>query len=174
MDVKKRVRVVDFSDVRDRGPFSSKQMEEGDYRVKVVDLIEDEHDGYPRYTYALALDEDPKAVYPYRCKLIDNQLWKLRNLFIAVGKPVPKKALKVDFGGPVGMECGATLEDDEYEGKIRSQVTAVFPVDQLVEDEPPPKKRTAKKTTSKRAPEPEIDDEDEEEEDDEDLDLDSL
>jgi hypothetical protein len=176
VDVKRKVRVVDFSNVRDRGPFNSKHVEEGDYRVRITDVVEDEHDGDPRYTYVLTLVEDQKAAYPYRCKLIENQLWKLRNLFLAVGKQVPKKTLKVDFSQLIGMECGASLSDDEYEGKLRSQIDAVFPAEELADDPPPAKKRAAKKTSKKAEPEPEEEDEDvdEEEDEDEDLDLDSL
>ena len=175
VSVKQKTRVVDFSDVRDRGPFSSKHHEEGDYRFKIIDVLEDEHDGDPRYTYALQMVDDPKAVYPYRCKLITNQLWKLRNIFIAAGKKAPKSRVKVDFTGIVGMEIGGTCEDDEYEGKLRSTVDSVFPVEELAEEEEAPRKKApAKKTASSKKPEPDEDEDEDEDEDDEDLDLETL
>src|SRR5690606_37303696 len=71
--------------------------------------------------------------YPYYCKLQENQLWKLRNLLIAAGLSVPKKKLKLDPNRVVGKTIGVTMEDDEYDGKLKSVIAAVFPAAELVE-----------------------------------------
>jgi hypothetical protein len=76
----------------------------------------------------------------------------------------------------IGREVGMSLDDDEYEGKMRSTIVGVFPADDLPEDEPVAKaQKAAKKVTStKAAPAADDDVEDEEEEDLDELDIDDL
>src|SRR5699024_9119794 len=95
------------------------------------------------------------------------------------------KKLKVDPNKVVGKTIAVTLEDDEYEGKEKSTIAAIFSANELqpvkveaededdeeeeeeTQEEEPKKKAPAKKSRKKKEPEPE------EEEDDE-IDLDDL
>jgi hypothetical protein len=117
--------------------------------------------------------------------LAENQLWKVRNLLTASGINVPKKRLKLDPEKLVGKLIAVTMEDDEYEGKLKSVIAAVFPpaemnagaedVDEDEEDEededeeeepePAPVKKARKKTPPPVEDEDEDEDEDEEDED---------
>jgi hypothetical protein len=74
------------------------------------------------------------GTYPYYCKHQENQLWKIRNLLLAAGKSVPKKRVKVNPNDLVGRSIGVTLEDDEYEGKAKSVISAVMPLSELDSD----------------------------------------
>lgn len=136
-DQKATRKTLDFTNVKDRGPYNPKHKPEGDYRAKITGVVEgDSSKGNPMWTYAVQLTSDSSAVYPERCVLTDTSLWKLRNIFQAAGITVPKKKVQVDPNKIVGREIGITLEDDEYEGKMKSVIAAVFKASELTEDEP--------------------------------------
>ena len=128
-------KAVDFSGVRDRGNFNPKQVAEGDYAA-IITKVEDgesKSDQTFQYIFTIKLKKFSQNSYPYYCKLQENQLWKLRNLLIAAGLNVPKKRMKLDPNKVVGKEIGVTMADDEYEGKMKSVVDAVFPVAELAD-----------------------------------------
>ena len=153
-------KVVDFTNVNDAaGSFNKKRVPSGDYLAKIV-KAEDamaKGDNVFQYLFTIKLEKYSQYAYPYYCKLTENQLWKLRNLLIAAGINVPKKRVKLDPSKVVGKFIGVTMEDDEYDGKLQSSVSAVFPASELGEAD----------TSTPSDDEPE-DDEDESEEEVED------
>lgn len=169
-------RTIDFTDVKDSSGINPKHMPEGDYLLKIIKIDETFKDEVPMWNFHMQLEDSRSAVYPYYCKLQENQLWKLRNLLIAAGFPVPKKRMAVDPEKLIGKLIGATLEDDEYEGKLKSVVAAVFPASELTdtdtddvddddepdtddeEEEAPPAKSKAAKGKKKK---PVVEDDDE-------------
>lgn len=124
---------VDFSSVKDRGNFNPKHVAEGDYAATItkVEDAESKKDGVAQYVFTFKLDKFSQASYPYYCKIQENQLWKLRNIAIAAGLNVPKKRMAFDPNKLVGKKVGVTLIDDEYEGKMKSSIDAVFPLAEL-------------------------------------------
>lgn len=129
--------ILDFSNVRDQGSFRPKHMPEGDYRMKIESVLDDKSkEGNAMWVYTISLVSNPRATYGYYCLLgNEKQLWKIRNLFVAAGLAVPKKRVKVNPDKLIGMEIGASLVDDEYEGKMKSVIDGVFPVTELTEDD---------------------------------------
>jgi cell division septation protein DedD len=202
--------ILDFSQAKERGAYNPKHIEEGDYVGKIVHIVDsptkEKDDGTgnkPQWIVGIVLDDVRGASYPYRCQLEPDQLWKLRNVFEAVGMKVGQRRIKVDPQKAVGKKIGVTIIDNEYNGKVSSQIDQVFPASDLIagdeddvdpedvdtdeeetEEEPaPPARRTkaavattAKKTTAKRAtkPAPAPEPEDEEEEEITDEDLEEL
>lgn len=179
-------QVLDFTDVKDGGGFNKKRVPMGDYEAKITKVVDsptkakgDKKGGEPQWLFTIELTKaytDRK--FPYYCKLEANQLWKVRNLFIAAGKTIPKKRMKVNPSVIVGKVIGISLEDDEFDGKLQSNITQCFPASELddsssepddfedeetdeeedeEEEEPAPPRRR------KAAPAP-VEDEDEEEE----------
>lgn len=130
-------RTLDFTKVKDRGPYNPKRKPEGDYRAKIIS-VEDTRSSKDNdmWVFAIQLTSDASAVYPERCVLTESSLWKLRNILQAAGLTVPKKRVAVDPTKVVGREIGITLEDDEYEGKEKSVIAAVFKASELADDEP--------------------------------------
>lgn len=128
-------KAVDFSGVKDRGNFNPKHVAEGDYAAKIVKVEDGESkkDGTFQYIFTIKLNKFSQASYPYYCKLQENQLWKLRNIATAAGLNVPKKRMKFDPNKVVGKSIGVTLEDDEYEGRMKSTIGAVFPISELAD-----------------------------------------
>jgi hypothetical protein len=179
---------LDFTNVKDGPQFNSKQMPEGDYAA-IITGVEDvtSANDNEMWVYTIKLKDYPRASYPFRCILTEKSIWRVRNLFEAAGVKITKKMLTLDPNRIVGKEIGVALEDDEYEGNARSQITAVMPLDEMMvnnnapelddeedleeeEEEPTPPKRAAKAAPARkrRAPEPvEEEEDDDEEEDDE-------
>lgn len=122
---------LDFSQVKDGGNFSPKHKPEGEY-LATISSFEDtkSKSGNAMWVFGLTLKTDRRATYPVYCLLDANQVWKLRNLMLAAGFNVPKKRINVDGNRLVGKEVGIFLEDDEYEGKLKSVATSFFPKDE--------------------------------------------
>lgn len=129
-------KVIDFTNVKDRGQFNTKPVPAGDYLAKIVNVEDGESksDKTFQYIFTIKLSKFSQNSYPYYCKLQENQLWKLRNILIAAGMTVPKKRLKLDPAKTIGKTIGVTMEDDEYEGRTKSEVSAVFPASELGDD----------------------------------------
>lgn len=130
-----KIQTVDFSGVKDRGDFNPKRVNEGDYRAKIVKVEDGEtkQDKEFQYIFTFKLEKYSQYSYPYYCKVQDNQLWKIRNLLIAAGINVPKKKVKLDPNRVLNKTVGVTMADDEYEGKMKSVIDAVFPVSELAD-----------------------------------------
>lgn len=132
--------VADFTNVKDASGYSQTHQRPGDYRgrIKSVEYGESQQNKTPMLTYALQDTRRPSATYRYNCTLTEKSLWKLRNLLVAAGVNVPKKKLNISSIAEkiVGREIGMTLDDDEYEGRMRSQVVGVFPASELPQDAP--------------------------------------
>lgn len=181
-------KALDFTNVKDGGGlFNKKRQPAGDYKGKVTKVVDSpaKKDGAAQWLFTIQVGT---GSYPLYCKLVPEQLWKLRNLLMAAGLNVPKQRLKVDPNKVIGREIAVTLDDDEYDDgdKVHKQsvVTATFPLSELdpdasrdTEDEdeddddddddededdtpPPPAKK-------KKAPAPVEEDDDDEDEDDE-------
>jgi hypothetical protein len=181
---------VDFSNVKESSGINPKNQPEGDYAMRIIKAEVGKTKNNDPMVILLFQDSNLRsAVYPYYCTLADNMLWKIRNAFIAAGLPVPKSKGKLDVAKLVNKEVGVSLEDDEYEGKPKSVISAVFHKDELepiesedddeleddepeVEEEeeeeeaPAPKARKAK---AKPAPVVEEDDEDDEDDEEEEV-----
>jgi hypothetical protein len=127
---------LDFTNVKEGGSFNKRHQAPGDYKAKVTKVADEKSkkDGVKMWLFTI---EVGSGTYPLYCKHEENQLWKIRNLFVAAGINVPKKRVNVDPNKVVGKTIAVTLEDDEYEGKMQSTVAATFPVSELeaTEDE---------------------------------------
>lgn len=179
-------RAIDMTNVEDKGNERPRRLPEGDYRLKIVSVDdhtskkkEDGSGGNPGWKFVLAPVDFPRATYPYYTDFQDKTAFKIRNLLVAAGINVPKKRVNIDPNKLVGKFVGATLEDDEYDGREKSTIAGVFPVSELSGDSPSNKASGTKSTKSTKTP-PEDEDIDEDvdadtgEDDGEDLDLDEL
>jgi len=182
----KKIR-LDFSKVEERSGWNTKHITEGLHKMEIAGYEETEaQDGTAMLVYAL-VPTDPKLRtrrFPFYCKLQQNQLWKLRDLLVAAGVSVPKKAQSIDPSVVVGKLIAAEVEDDSYQGNIRSQVQGTYGLDILdeggedatdAEDEEFEEDEEEFEEAEEEADEDEDEgDEDEEEDDEDDLDEDDL
>lgn len=128
---------LDMSNVSEGGSeYNPRQLPEGDYlaRITAVKDGEAKSDKGAMWIFTIVPEQHRSAKYPYYCKLQENQLWKVRNILVAAGIAVPKKKVKVDPERVVGKLIAISLEDDEYEGKMKSTIAAIFPAAELQGD----------------------------------------
>ncbi|AVJ51023.1 hypothetical protein FDJ44_gp32 [Microbacterium phage Pikmin] len=167
----KKIR-LDFSKVEERSGWNTRQIPEGLYKATVAAVQETEaQDGTAMLVYAFVpTDSKYKSRrFPYYCKLQQNQLWKLRDLLVAAGVDVPKKAQQIDPAKIVGATVAIEVEDDSYNGQVRSQVQGVYKTDILEDDDDVTDEDDEEYDDEEEYEDEEFDDADEEEyEDDED------
>lgn len=165
---------VDFTNVKDSSGINPKQMPEGDYHavIRKVELVEKKNDpSAKQLLFTVGLKDHASVAYPYYCGFEANVLWKLRNLMIASGVKAPKKAFSFDAEKLTGKEFGVSLEDDEYDGKMKSVIGAVFPLAELETDTEDAEPETDAGDVDEATPEAADTSADE---DDDELDLDAL
>lgn len=129
----KKIR-LDFSKVEERSGYNSRQMPEGLYEAKVSGLEQKEaQDGTAMLVYGLQPTQNKYATrnFPYFCKLQQNQLWKLRDLFVAAGETVPKKAVQIDPEKILGAKVVIEVGDGTGQYSDRSEVVSVYPLSTL-------------------------------------------
>jgi hypothetical protein len=129
---------LDMTDVKDGGgAFNKKHRTPGDYKGKCTKVEDAKKKDDPSKKMWLFTIEVDTGAYPFYCTFDEKSLWKIKQLFVACGLPVPKKKVKLDPNKVVGRYLGVTLDDDEYNDKLRSQVASVFPVSELEGDDDP-------------------------------------
>ena len=132
--VKASIKNVDFTGVKERGRHNRNRIPAGDYLAKVTGVVDgksSKDEGF-QYIFDIKLVKRPSSVFPYYCKITENQLWKLRGLLIAAGISVPKTKTKVDPNRVVGKLIGVTIEDaDDYNDREQSEIGGVFPASEL-------------------------------------------
>lgn len=177
----KKIR-LDFSKVEERSGYNSRQMPEGLYEAKVSGLEQKEaQDGTAMLVYGLQPTSQKYATrnFPHFCKLQQNQLWKLRDLFVAAGETIPKKVTQIDPEKILGAKVVIEVGDGTGQYSDRSEVIAVYPLSTLEDldgddDEEYDESEEADEEYDEEADDEDYDDEDdsdeEYEDDDEDLD----
>lgn len=118
---------VDFTNVKESSGINPKRMPAGDYKSTIIDVSQrTSKSDNEMLEFVFQLDNHRSATYPYYVVLNEKNLWKLRNILLAVGAKVPKGAANIDVARLKGKSVGISLEDDEYEGRDKSVIDAVF------------------------------------------------
>lgn len=126
------VRNVDLSAVKEGGNFRPRRKPEGDYRAKIVKVDDHLKEGkMPGWVYTIQIDGDARSTYPYYVNPEAKQAWKIRAICVAVGINVKLARVKFDPNKLVNKALGVALEDDEYEGRMKSTIADVFTVDEV-------------------------------------------
>ena len=167
---------IDFSgvDKEIRSGGRAAHVPEGDYLAKPVnaELRKSEKSGGRYLSWRFQIIEPKKfkgkTLYD-RTSLKPDALWNLRNLInAALGKNVAGKVVNFDPEVAYGKTVMITVEDDEYEGKIRSQIVDYQPKDKFEEGD------GEEEDDDEEEYDEEEEEEDEEDEDLEDVDVEEL
>ena len=130
--------MFDMTDVKDSGgAFNKKHRVPGDYKGKITKVEDARKKDDPSKKMWLFTVEIGTGAYPYYCTFDEKSLWKIKQLFVAAGVPVPTKKTKLDPNKIVGKYVGVTLDDDEYNDKLRSSIQSVFSASELEGDNDP-------------------------------------
>jgi hypothetical protein len=126
-------RVVDLSDVTGGGNFKPRRKLEGEYRAKIVKVDDHLKEGKtPGWVYTIQVDGDSRSTYPYYVNPEKKQAWKIGTICRAAGLPnVIGKRINFDPNKLVNKPVGIYLMDDEYEGREKSAIDDIFPIDEV-------------------------------------------
>lgn len=112
---------------------------EGEYAVTVDEVsVEESQQGnqYLKWVFKVLDGKQKGSKIYHNTSLLPQALFNLKNLLIALGVPVPDKAFQLNLDECEGCNCGVTITYETYDGKKRSRVTDVFPLDSAeVEDD---------------------------------------
>lgn len=112
---------------------------EGEYAVTVDEVsVEESQQGnqYLKWVFKVLDGKQKGSKIYHNTSLLPQSLFNLKNLLIALGVPVPDKAFQLNLDECEGCNCGVTITHETYDGKKRSRVTDVFPLDSTeVEDD---------------------------------------
>lgn len=128
---------VDFSNVSDRqeGGVKAAHVPEGDYLLRVVGCElkkkkDDESSKYLNWRVSVVKPEKYKnaGVIYFVTSLKEEALWNLRNFLEDLGYKIPKSIVNIPIAKIVEEKklFGATLQDDEYNDKVKSKIAATF------------------------------------------------
>ena len=167
------VAKIDFSNVSEGSGIRPKQLPAGEYAATIKDVKagNSKKTGTPQWCFLIVPDKHPGATYPYYCQLTADQAWKIRQVLVAIGVNVPKSVKTIDASKLIGKKLGIILEDDEYEGKLKSVIDSLIPLSEVDEGDTPAADDEDDDEPEDSADEPE---DDPAGDDDDELDLDDL
>jgi hypothetical protein len=117
--------IVDFTNT-DSNTGGRVRLPEDDYKVRVRSVKHDtSKNGNPMLVWEFELVDGKFSgkILRERTMLMENSLWRLKQLLEAMGIQVPSKRVALDLARYPGKELGVTVVDDEpYEGKISSKI----------------------------------------------------
>lgn len=105
---------------------------EGEYIVTVDEVsVEESQQGnqYLKWVFKVIDGPQKNSKIYHNTSLLPQSLFNLKNLLIALGVPVPDKAFQLNLDECEGCNCGVTVTHETYDGKKRSRITDVFPLD---------------------------------------------
>lgn len=133
---KKSGVTIDFTGVEsgfDRVP-------EGDYVLEVTKATIDnsgdsEHD-YVAWTYKIVGGSKEGKTIGDITSFAPKALFRLKNLLEAMGAEIPDGDFEFEPDDWIGQTVGATVTDEEYNGKTRSRPSSYFDASDVSEEEP--------------------------------------
>lgn len=147
---------LDFTSV-EKSSYNTRQMPAGLYEARITEVVQKSaQDGTDMlvYTFAPTHPQYRGRRFPFYCKLSSNQLWKLRDLLVAAGEDIPRRAVRVQPEKIVNRLLCIEVSDDTYGGAVRSTVDSVYSWDVL---------RPNEKFSDKALDEAEVEDDDQNE-----------
>lgn len=129
---------VDFTGVN-----STARMDDGEYlgTIKEVTQEKSSNSGNEMLVFTITVEGSD---FKYYCPLIENSLWKLRDLLECAGFEVPESKMDLDLDELVGVEIGVVIENETYQGKQRPKVVATVEPGEAEEAEEEPEPETKK------------------------------
>ncbi len=125
---RKSAIVVDFSDVSESaGPV---RVTPGDYiaMVKKVEMkTSKKNKPYLLWTLVGISGALKKKTLFHNTSLQSHALFSLRNTLLACKVDVPASKMQIDLRSLRGRKLGITVDDDEYQGRIKSVVVETWP-----------------------------------------------
>lgn len=123
---------VDLTDTKGGG-FT---IPDGNYRVKCIDIEQSvSKGGNPMFVWSFEVSEGPHAGFQLKVftAITPAAMWKVAETVEALGVGQTGSVVKFKRTDVVGKECGALVEQSEYNGNTRSQISRVMSLKELAE-----------------------------------------
>jgi len=152
---KSSVVSVDFTGV-DMSGGTGFRIPEGQYKMKVKSAEQDKSKNDNDMIVWQFTGVEGKAkgkTFYYYTPLTEESLWKLGLTLQALGQDVEDSAMDIDLDEMIDLECMGEVIDDEYQGKTRSKLQSVEPLDgEDAGEEETTTKKAGTKANGKKAP----------------------
>ena len=120
---------VDLTEVE-----SSGLMPEGTYRVRCANVEQSvSKGGNPMFVWDFEVvggDHDGHILKVFTA-ITPAAMWKVAETVVALGIGQTGSVVKFKRSDVIGKECGAVVEDTEYNGNKRSQISRVIPLSEM-------------------------------------------
>ena len=120
---------VDLTEVE-----SSDLMPEGTYRVRCANVEQSvSKGGNPMFVWDFEVvggDHDGRILKVFTA-ITPAAMWKVAETVVALGIGQTGSVVKFKRSDVIGKECGAVVEDTEYNGNKRSQISRVIPLSEM-------------------------------------------
>lgn len=120
---------VDLTEVE-----SSGMIPEGTYRVRCADVQQSvSKGGNPMFVWDFEIvggEHDGRMLKVFTA-ITPAAMWKVAETVVALGIGQTGSVVKFKRSDVIGKECGAVVEDTEYNGNKRSQISRVIPLAEM-------------------------------------------
>lgn len=122
---------IDLTNVQDNF-----KVPDGLYKVRCQDVAQDvSKGGNPMFVWTFAVIEGDYTGREFKVftAITPAAMWKVAETVMALGVGQQGQVVKFKRSDVVGKECGALIEETEYNGQVRSQISRVMTLKELAE-----------------------------------------
>lgn len=108
----------------------------GTYKVKCIEVEQQvSKGGNPMFVWTFEVSEGEHAGFQSKVftAITPAAMWKVAETVQALGVGQTGSVVKFKRTDVINKECGALIEDTEYDGKVRSQISRVISLAELAE-----------------------------------------
>lgn len=123
---------VDLSGVQE----NSFTIPDGNYKVKCIDIEQNvSKGGNPMFVWTFEISDGPHTGFQSKVftAITPAAMWKVAETVQALGVGQTGSVVKFKRTDVINKECGALIEQTEYNGTTRSQITRVMSLRELAE-----------------------------------------
>lgn len=120
---------IDLSEVS-----TSSAIPEGTYKVRCIEVEQSvSQSGNPMFVWTFTIVEGEYQGKDYKVYTVTtpSALWKVAEVVTALGVGQSGQVVKFKRSDVLNKECGAIIEDTEYQGTTRSQISRVIPLSEI-------------------------------------------
>lgn len=120
---------IDLSEVS-----TSSAIPEGIYKVRCIEVEQSvSQSGNPMFVWTFTIIEGQHQGKDYKVYTVTtpSALWKVAEVVQALGVGQSGQVVKFKRSDVLNKECGAVIEDTEYQGSTRSQISKVIPLSEV-------------------------------------------
>lgn len=122
---------IDLTEVQDNF-----KVPDGLYKVRCQDVEQSvSKGGNPMFVWTFAVSDGQYTGREFKVftAITPAAMWKVAETVMALGVGQQGQVVKFKRSDVIGRECGALIEENEYNGQVRSQISRVMTLKELAE-----------------------------------------